>query len=77
MVPAIAAAIERGVEVVLASRTNAGPILERSNAGAGSEQELLELGANSAGSLAPLKARMRLLVALSCGLKGHEVFPSW
>jgi L-asparaginase len=77
MVPAIAAAGDRGIDVVVASRTIAGPVLERSYIGEGSEQQLFELGATPAGSLPPLKARLRLLVALSCGMKAHEVFPSW
>jgi L-asparaginase len=75
MVDAIAAALERGVAVVLSSRTGAGPILDGTYGGAGSETHLLSLGVHSAGLLAPLKARLRLLVGLALGRTASDLFP--
>jgi L-asparaginase len=67
--------IKEGLPVVLASRTGSGPILEESYGGAGSEAVLKEIGVIPAGRLSPLKARLRLMVALSLGLDPRSVFP--
>ena len=63
-----------GVPVVRASRTGAGPLLARTYSGDGGELHLNSLGVVSAGGLAPLKARLRLQVALALGLSAHEAF---
>jgi L-asparaginase len=77
--PAIAAAIEQvidaGVPVVLASRCGAGPILADTYRGEGSEQHLRSVGVVPAGDLAPLKARLRLQVALALGRSADSAFP--
>jgi L-asparaginase len=77
--PPVAAAIERavgaGVAVVVASRCGGGPMLSGTYDGPGGEQHLRELGAVSAGALAPLKARLRLQVGLALGLAPAAIFP--
>lgn len=77
--PPVATAIERaigsGVPVVLASRCGAGSILADTYAGVGSEQHLRSLGVVPAGRLAPLKARLRLQVALALGRAPGSAFP--
>lgn len=75
MAEALRAALERGVQIVLASRCLSGPVLESTYGGVGSETHLLSLGLCSAGVLSPLKARLRLLVALALGRDAEEVFP--
>jgi L-asparaginase len=75
MVPALQSALARGVRVILASRTGSGAMLERTYGGVGSETHLRELGVISAGDISPLKARLRLLVALSLGYDAKDVFP--
>ncbi len=78
--PAVAESLDRavkaGLPVVLASRTGSGPILESTYGGFGSETHLLSIGVYPAGSLSPLKARIRLLVALALGKTASEVFPA-
>jgi L-asparaginase len=78
--PRVADAVERatqaGVVVVIASRGGAGPALTDTYRGRGSEQDLRALGAVPAGSLAPVKARLRLQVALALGLDPAGVFGS-
>lgn len=76
MVPSLRAAVGRGLPVVLASRTGAGPVLDHTYGGVGSETDLLSTGLRSAGNLAPLKARLRLLVALALGKGLDHVFPA-
>jgi L-asparaginase len=71
---AIGRAIDAGLPVVLASRCGAGPLLEDTYAGAGSERHLRSLGVVAAGQLAPLKARLRLHVALALGHPAHKAF---
>jgi L-asparaginase len=78
--PALADALIRLVEagrpVVLASRCGgAGRVLQRTYGGDGSEKHLLSRGLVPAGSLPPLKARLRLLFGLSAGLSASELFP--
>ncbi len=75
MVDSLRASVERGVPVVLASRCAAGPVLEDTYGGDGSETHLRSLGLHPAGTLAPIKARLRLLVALALGKGVREVFP--
>ena len=68
--------VETDRPVVLASRCGgAGRVLQRTYAGEGSETHLLSRGLVPAGSLAPLKARLRLLFGLSAGLSASELFP--
>lgn len=60
----------RRLPVVLASRTGCGPLLSKTYGFVGSESQLLEGGAISAGSLNGLKARVLLSVALMTGADG-------
>lgn len=76
MVDSIQRAVDSGVAVILASRTGSGRVLERTYSGPGSESDLLERGLVSAGTLQPIKARLRLLVGLSLGLAPTSLFPS-
>jgi L-asparaginase len=61
--------------VVLATRCVSGGLLTATYAGAGTETDLLQAGLHPAGDLHPLKARLRLLVALALGKSVEEVFP--
>lgn len=70
------AAVERGLPVVLASRTGSGPLLGNTYGGAGSETHLREIGVQSAGMISPLKARLRLMVGLALGKEVVEIFPA-
>lgn len=76
MMEALEGLLVAGVPVVLASRTGSGPTLSASYAGRGSESELREMGVVTAGSLSPLKARLRLQVALEIGLEASAAFPA-
>jgi L-asparaginase len=71
----VVAAATRGLPTILASRTGAGPILEGTYHGIGSETHLLSHGVLPAGWLSPLKARLRLLVALALGRPVGDIFP--
>lgn len=75
MADSIGAAVERGIPVVLASRTGSGPLLENTYGGAGSEAHLREIGVLSAGMISPLKARLRLIVGLALDKDVAEIFP--
>lgn len=73
---ALVEVVRSGRPVVLASRCTAGEVLHSTYGGEGSEGHLLSEGLVSAGSLSPLKARLRLLFGLSAGLKADHIFPS-
>lgn len=75
MADSLRTAVERGLPVVLASRTGAGPPLESTYGGAGSETHLHNIGVRSAGMISPLKARLRLMVGLALGKDVMEIFP--
>lgn len=75
MTESLRSAVERGLPVVLASRSISGPVLEGTYGGVGSETHLRTIGLHLAGTLAPNKARLRLLVALALGKSAAEVFP--
>jgi L-asparaginase len=75
MIRSLQSAVERGLPVVLASRCVDGPVLEDTYGGVGSETHLRSIGLHSAGTLAPIKARLRLLTALALGKGAAEVFP--
>jgi L-asparaginase len=75
MTGSLQSAVERGLPVVLASRCIEGPVLESTYGGVGSETHLRSIGLHSAGALAPIKARLRLLTALALGKGAAEVFP--
>ena len=62
-------------DLTIASRCIDGPILESTYGGVGSETHLRSIGLHSAGALAPIKARLRLLTALALGKGAAEVFP--
>lgn len=77
--PALAETLVRvaaTLPVVLASRCVDGHVLRNSYGGVGSERHLLAHGVLSAGSLSPLKARLRLLFGLSAGLSAADLMPS-
>jgi L-asparaginase len=74
--PTIDALIERGVQVVLATRVAAGRNLERTYEMPGGEVDLIRRGVLPAGWLSGGKARLRLLVALALGLPAADVFPA-
>lgn len=76
--PAYAARLEqliaRGVTVVMSSRCAAGPSLRDTYAGEGGEFHLRDIGAIVADGRAPVKARLRLHVALALGIDPREAF---
>jgi L-asparaginase len=75
MLPALRAGVNSGVPTVLATRCGGGAVLTDTYDSPGTEVDLLRLGLLPAGNLAPVKARLRLMVALALGLSGERVFP--
>ncbi|WP_166396183.1 asparaginase [Rubrobacter marinus] len=74
MAESLQKAVEGGLPVVLASRCAGGPVLEETYGGVGSESHLRSIGLVPAGTLGPLKARLRLMVALAVGEDPVEAF---
>jgi L-asparaginase len=62
--------------VVLASRCSDSQTLIGTYGGPGSEMHLLSEGILSAGSLSPVKARLRLIFGLSAGMSADDLFPT-
>lgn len=75
MAEALVRAASKDMPVVLGSRVGAGPVLRSTYSGTGSETHLLTHGVLPAGRLSPVKARLRLLVALGLGWSADDVFP--
>lgn len=72
---AVESAIADGCTVVIASRCGSGPMLIGTYGGRGSEEHLRTVGAIIAGNLSPVKARLRLQIALAIGRAPAEAFP--
>jgi L-asparaginase len=66
--------VAAGRPVVLSSRCPGGTVLRNTYGGPGSETHLLAGGLISAGSLSPVKARLRLVFGLSAGLAPRDLF---
>jgi L-asparaginase len=73
---AIERAIQRGVQVVIATRCATGSTLTETYGGEGGEIHLASIGARLAGRIPAVKARLRLQVALALGLDLDAVFPA-
>jgi L-asparaginase len=71
--PALAAAVARGVPVVRATRTGAGPAAGR-YAGPGGDVDAEERGLLSAGLRSPYLARMELICVVGAGTDPREAF---
>jgi L-asparaginase len=69
-----AISVAEKIPVVLASRTGAGPVTARSFREDPGVFELVSAGLIPSRHLSPLKARLRLLVALCLGLSPRDVF---
>ena len=67
--------IAGGVAVVAASRCGSGDTLRSTYGVPGTEIDLQERGVLMAGAISPVKARLRLQVALANGLHPSSVFP--
>ena len=74
--PAIGAAIERDVTVVIASRCPSGRVGDGYGY-AGAQRDLRALGCLPAGVLNGPKARIGLMVVLGAGLQGDELSAAW
>ena len=71
-----AAELAADFPLVLASRCADGPVLHHTYGGTGSERHLLGAGLHpTRTTLAPLKARLRLLFGLSAGTAPEQLFP--
>ena len=73
MVPAIKAALSRDVAVVLVSRCISGPIIQPALDFEGSPSSLAEAGVILASNTSGVKARVKLTLALSAGMKGKAL----
>ena len=76
MLGALKAAVETRKPLILASRCGAGPVLSQTYNFGDAGNEVGVLGVVPAGDLAPVKARLRLLVALGLGIGPESVFPA-
>lgn len=76
MADALVRLAESGCPIVIASRTFDAQTLRETYGGRGSETHLLSGGLVSAGSLGPIKARLRLIFGLSADYSVNELFPS-
>lgn len=72
-IPAIEGAIIQGIPVILASRCWSGELLENTYGFEGSETHLRKLGVIFASGLSGVKARIRLILALSAGFTDREI----
>jgi L-asparaginase len=73
----LAAVIQAGVPVILASRCPAGPLLTGTYGGPGGEGQLAAMGVVPVGDLPAVKARLRLQVALALGMGSRDAFPTY
>jgi L-asparaginase len=71
-VPAVAAAVDRGVPVVMTTRTGAGPVAPMYR-GPGGSVDMAERGVVPAGYRTPYAARIELVCALGAGLDTDEI----
>jgi L-asparaginase len=67
--------VDAGIPVVVASRCSYPATLSHTYAVAGAELDLQRRGMLMAGGLTPLKARLRLMIALACGVAPEAAFP--
>jgi L-asparaginase len=67
--------VARGVPIVAASRCGSGDTLRSTYGVPGTEIDLQERGVLMAGAISPIKARLRLAIALANGLPAASVFP--
>lgn len=72
-IPAIRKAIDGGIPVVMVSRCISGELLEDTYTGEGSETHLKQLGVIFASGVSGVKARVKLVLALSSGLSTPEI----
>lgn len=72
---ALQVALERGIPTVVASRCTGATTLSDTYGVPGTELDLRQRGALLAGGVSALKARLRLMIALSCDVSPDRVFP--